>query len=260
MPSLIFNSEAWTDLSQEDLRKLQSLQLKFLKKIVQAPRCTTSCFIFLEFGVLPIKQEIDQRKLMFLHHVLSLQNDDPVKRMYNILKDMPGKKNWAKECYMIRELYRITYKDEDVQKMKRETWKNIVKGKIQDYAISVLTEEKETKKKVRQIEHKYFEPQLYLKSLKKKDASTLFKIRSQVLEIKSNERYLHQDMSCRLCDAPEEDLSHVLKCKELINKNEECKNFGSEIFFQDVNKLNIAIVKEHLQVVEKFLEEVQKRN
>ena len=67
-------------------------------------------------------------------------------------------------------------------------------------------------------------------------------------------------MSCRLCDAPEEDLSHVLKCKELINKNEECKNFGSEIFFQDVDKLNIAIVKEHLQVVEKFLEEVQKRN
>ena len=121
LPSLIFNSEAWTDLSQEDVRKLQSLQLKFLKKIVQAPRCTTSCFIFLEFGVLPIKQEIDQRKLMFLHHMLSLQNDDPVKRMYNILKDMPGKKNWAKECYMIRELYRITYKDEDVQKMKRET-------------------------------------------------------------------------------------------------------------------------------------------
>ena len=27
LPSLIFNSEAWTDLSHEDLRKLQSLQL-----------------------------------------------------------------------------------------------------------------------------------------------------------------------------------------------------------------------------------------
>ena len=63
-----------------------------------------------------------------------------------------------------------------------------------------------------------------------------------------------------VCDAPEEDLSHVLKCKELINENEECKTFGSEIFFQDVNKLNIEIVKEHLEVVEKFLEEVQKRN
>ena len=144
--------------------------------------------------------------------------------------------------------------------MKRETWKNIVKSKIQDYAISVLTEEKETKKKVRQIEHKCLEPQLYLKSLKKKNASTLFKIRSQVLEIKANERYLHQDMSCRLCDAPEEDLSHVLKCKELINENEECKTFVREIFFQDVNKLNIGIVKEHLEVVEKFLEEVQNRN
>ena len=32
------------------------------------------------------------------------------------------------------------------------------------------------------------------------------------------------------------------------------------IFFQDVNNLNIAIVKEHLEVVEKFLDEVQKRN
>ena len=102
----------------------------------------------MEFGVLPIRQEIDQRKLMFLHHVLSLQDDDPVKRMYNILKDMPGKKNWAKECYIIRELYRITNKDEDIQKMKRETWKNIVKSKIQDHTISVFTEEKETKRKL----------------------------------------------------------------------------------------------------------------
>ena len=173
---------------------------------------------------------------------------------------MPGKKNWAKECYIIRELYRITNKDEDIQKMKRETWKNIVKSKIQDYAISVLTEEKETKKKVRQIEHKCLEPQLYLKSLKKKNASTLFKIRSQVLEIKANERYLHQDMSCRLCDAPEEDLTHVLQCKEVTKENEKCETFGCEIFFQDIDNFNIAIVKEHLEVVEKFLDEVQKRN
>ena len=103
------------------LKKTPESTVKIPKKIVQAPRCTASSFIFVEFGVLPIKQEIDHRKLMFLHHVLNLQNDDPVKRMYNILKDMPGKENWAKEYYMIRKLYRITYKDEDVQKMKRES-------------------------------------------------------------------------------------------------------------------------------------------
>ena len=72
---------------------------------------------------------------MFLHHVLSLQEDDPVKRMYNILKGIPGKKNWANKCYMIRELYKIAYKDEDIQKMKRGTWKNIVKSKIKDYSL-----------------------------------------------------------------------------------------------------------------------------
>ena len=96
-PSLIFNSEAWTNLSQANLRKLQSLQLKFLKTIVQAPRCTASCFIFMEFGVLPIKQEIDQRKLMFLHHdlckMMMIQSKECIVSLKICLERKTGPKN-----------------------------------------------------------------------------------------------------------------------------------------------------------------------
>ena len=95
LPSLLFNSDVWTRLSTTDINKLQLIQLKALKRITHMPNSTPNCFMYLELGVLPIRHEINKGKLMFLFHIHTLNNSDPVKKIYHQEKNFPYEKNWT---------------------------------------------------------------------------------------------------------------------------------------------------------------------
>ena len=67
--AVLFNSQVWSNITITQETKLQTAQLKFLKRTIHAPNSTSNAFTFLEFGVLPIRYEIHKRKLMFYHHI-----------------------------------------------------------------------------------------------------------------------------------------------------------------------------------------------
>ena len=73
------NAQAWSNLTEGNIRDLQVIQLKYLKRMLQAPSSTSNCLTFIETGTIPIENEIHARQLNFLHHILTLQDDDPVK-------------------------------------------------------------------------------------------------------------------------------------------------------------------------------------
>ena len=58
---------------------------------------------------------------MFLYHILKLKEDDLVKKMYEILKDITGSINWSTESQGSRDIYQIEYEDGEIIKVKRET-------------------------------------------------------------------------------------------------------------------------------------------
>ena len=69
IPVTIYNAEAWTNLTKTDLKALQTIQTKYLKRIFHAPSSTSNTLTFLETGTLPIKCEIHIRQLVFQHHI-----------------------------------------------------------------------------------------------------------------------------------------------------------------------------------------------
>ena len=79
LSSILFNSQGWRNFSKSDFSQLQSLQLRLLKQVVGAPSSISNPFLFLELGVLPIKYEIHKRQITFLHHIVNLSNEDPVR-------------------------------------------------------------------------------------------------------------------------------------------------------------------------------------
>ena len=62
LSTMLFNSQAWSNLTKKDLENLQTCQLKMLKKIFGGARSTSNAFTFLELGVLPISYEIHKRR------------------------------------------------------------------------------------------------------------------------------------------------------------------------------------------------------
>ena len=80
---------------------------------MRLPQATANCFIYLETGILPIEHEIYRRQFTF-HHLLNLDNDDPVKKLYYQMRELPSQKNWATSLETLKTRYNIQLSDVDM--------------------------------------------------------------------------------------------------------------------------------------------------
>ena len=61
LPRLIYNCEAWSSMTKNDYETLKSLQLNYLRSIMELPKGAPTNALYLESGILPIKYEIEKR-------------------------------------------------------------------------------------------------------------------------------------------------------------------------------------------------------
>ena len=207
---VLFNSQAWSNLLKErDVKPLQCLQMKLLKKILDVPKSTANSFTCLEFGVLPIKYEIHKNQLMFLHHILNLHAEDPVRVMLHNMKLLSGEKNWWKGVESLLKKYGVNEDDATKSKM---VFRTIVGKSIGQVAFKELTDECKSKNKTKYLRYKELKRKEYLTYLYPSQAKTIFQCRSKTLDIKDHRSYKYDDRVCRGCKIMEEDLNHVVNC------------------------------------------------
>ena len=163
LSSITFNSQAWTNVKESEVMQLEKLQLKCLKKILQVPGSTTNSVTFLESGELPIRYIVDRNQLMFLYHIYHLDSEDPVKRMWESMKKLPGEKNWW--YFVNRKMKKYGVLLEDVKLKSQGSFKEHVKKKIREIGLSDLREECKSKSKTQHLQYKTLKPQEYLKKL-----------------------------------------------------------------------------------------------
>ena len=63
---LIYNCEAWSNLTPKDYLTLQASQLTYLWNVLEVSKATPISTIYLELGILAVRYEIEIRRLLFL--------------------------------------------------------------------------------------------------------------------------------------------------------------------------------------------------
>ena len=221
--SVIFNSQAWRNLTDKNYEQLQVQQLKLLRKVVDAPSFISSSFLFLELGVLPIKYEINARQISFLHHVVNLSADDPVSVLYEHMKRLPFEKNWLCEVTKLAQKYNINIDEDHLRTTSKDSFKCQVKQAIREYAFQSLLQECESKSKTKEVVYSQFRTQPYLSKLYPSHAKTILKCRSRCLKIKNHRPFQFNNTLCRWCYLQEESLEHIVNCgwqeETLVNTN-----------------------------------------
>ena len=144
LPSVLFNSQTWTNISGKDLCKLKVSQQRFLQKVVGVKQVANS-FLFLELGVLPIKYELHMRQLSFLHHIINLDEIDPVKQVWRNQQALPRHRNWWSNIEELMEKYSLIMSEEEIKAMSKEVFKKRVKKAIVHTAFEELTKECKSK-------------------------------------------------------------------------------------------------------------------
>ena len=123
LASVLFNAQAWSNISTKNLQQITTIQLKLLKKMMKARPSTANSFVFLELGTLPMKYEIHKRQLSFLHHIIHLEEDDPVRMVWKHQIAMPEYNNWWTGVKELMSWYSLDMSVDDIKDLSKEAYK-----------------------------------------------------------------------------------------------------------------------------------------
>ena len=207
--------------------------------------------MFLELGIAPIKYNIHVAQLNYLHHILTLENCDPVLQSYHQQKMFPFENNWFNEVSDLRNKYGLTESDVNISQMSKEKWKSIVLKNVFEYALDSLIQENSLKSKTsHHPPPKKLCLQNYFLYLRPADARLFFSIRCGTLDLKMLRRYQYDDGDCfcRLCGKEEETVLHIVNVCEMVTRTVAV----SDVFSTDRKDVEVVIarVKEFLNLAQ----------
>ena len=214
--TVLFNSQTWSRIREKDISRLQTLQLKLLKKILSLASSTPNSFLYLELGVLPIEAEIHKRQLMYLHRILQLPNEDPVYQMFQNLKHLSecGEDNWWSQVKPLLQKYGVPENLDTIKVLSKNAFRTIVNKGVYHTSFAALKAECGVMKKTAHLCYNTFGMQEYLKVLFPSQARLILQSRCKTLDIKSHSTYKYSDLLCRGCNSVDETLEHVINCRQ----------------------------------------------
>ena len=189
--SMMFNCEALYNVTDAELNLLETIDLLLLRQLLHAPMGTPKEMLFLELGVIPFREIVRERRLNFLHYIVHEDPNSLLHRFFQTQLKNKTKKDWA--TTVLNDLEKLDMKEltmENIMRMKKSTFKNMVKQKIEEKAFEDLENKKSSHSKVEKLEHNILRIQKYLQPSKiqisKEEAQLIFKLRCRVTEAKVN--------------------------------------------------------------------------
>ena len=239
--SLIFNSEAWYNITKKDYEELEMADEILLRRILECPAATPKEMLYLEMACLPIRFIIMGRRIMFLHYILNEDSDSLINKFFKAQETNPIKNDW---CESVREALKdlnILLTFSQIKLMKKEELKNLVKAACEAAALEYLNKKKAEHSKVLHLSHTSWEMQPYLKpnTMLTEEAKFIFLLRTRMLDVRVNFRNKHKDINCPNCKEHPDDQPHLLTCGKLTDGTSLARPnlLYESIFESDVQKI-----------------------
>ena len=255
--SLLCNSEAWYNVTNTELELLESVDVRFLRKLLKAPRGTPKEMLYLELGCIPLRELIIKRRILFLHYILNESESSIILKFFNAQLKNRKPKDWISSVFRDLKELKIEKTIEEIKEMKKTTLKRIMNKVIVNKAFERLLCLKESHSKVKHLVYTNLRMQNYLKPGRVKithsEIEAIFKLRSRVIDVKINFRGKYENIECRSCENEKEEESqkHVYECWNLIkNKKNNTKVIEYEKIFGENSKNQADIAKYFLENLE----------
>ena len=109
---------------------IETVDLMFLRSILGAPKTVAKEILYLELGVLPLREIIRKRRLNFLHYILSHGSEKIIYKVFETQNKYRNNKDWVTSVEKDLLELDINVKFENIQQMRKSTWKNMVRTAI----------------------------------------------------------------------------------------------------------------------------------
>ena len=238
IPAILYGIEAWGYLKKEEIKELERLQGKALKRIFHLPISTSNIGILMETGIWPVEQKLQYATLMLYHNIMNSDEDRVARKI--IIEQR--KKEYKRTYYQkVKNAAKDINIDIDkVEQEKKSKWKKEVKEKIVEKIKERMNEEMMGKTKSRTIENDKWGRKEYIKECSSDVIKDVIKIRLHMWEVGRNYGKEEQEGNCPICKKGEDTTEHVLECdgneKELNLKDERGKKWTDIVEIYRRNK------------------------
>ena len=90
----------------------------------------------METGALPIKHIIQNRRLSYLKHILTVNEHELISKVYYAQKRKPTKNDWFLTITKDRTKIELNLNDEKIKSLSKKKYKSILKKKIRRNAFN----------------------------------------------------------------------------------------------------------------------------
>ena len=257
---MLFNSEIWYGLTSSQLKELESVDKLLLRKLFDARFSTPTEALYLELGIVPLKYILQGRRLMFLHYLMNLDEDEMLYKFFSAQRNNPGRNDWIQTILQDINDLQLNMSIDEIKLCPRSKFKIIVREKCGTTAFKSLMVSKNSHSKLAQLSYSKLELQPYLKdgTLNCKDARLLFNFRTRMIDVGNNfKNSSKHSILCPLCRRACDDQEHLLLCTKIHDVNIPDVSYN-DIFSTDTNKLKIVVteLKNSLKIRKKLLKPV----
>ena len=262
--SILYGSEVWYGITEAEILKLEKVDNLLLRQLFECSSNVPTELLFLELGILRLRDIVTMRRVMYLHHILKQPSNSLIFRFFISQLKNPKKGDWVSQVLSDMVIINLNMEIEDVAKMSKNAFKTLLKQKVNMYAFNQLIEIKNERKSVnakgKMINYDSFKMQNYLlpsDRISILEQKWVFKCRTDDIDIKGNNRWKYEDISCVSCQLHPETQKHLIECHTLLGKNEKMTYIPTyaDIFKNDVNEQSYIarIMKENFHIREKYL-------
>ena len=231
-PVITYACETW-EPNKGEMKKLNQILDRIIRRILMVPQSTPREALYIETGLLDIEAIANMKRL----NMLARLNRNKSNMLEHIL-------NYPNSQWMATNKNLIETLEMDEQKLKgtKNTSKNYIKTSINRYFKKKMEEDGANKTKIQYLvsnkeDWQPGKPAPYINHLTRSEASTIFRARTRMTQVKNNYKNAHQDQLCRMCGQQPETQTHILTLCQSIHTEDNTKVSDDEIFTEDKETL-----------------------
>ena len=218
LPSLLYDLEGWNRLSKNEIKKLESIQLKSLCSLIGLPKSTPYIGLLSEVGIWTIEERMKYRKLMLYHNLI---NSDDKRLARNIV--LGQREEGEKDSFYdtVKEMASsLSINVECIDSMKKSELKKKIKTQIEKKMVDKVNSQLHMKKLRFIRRQSNFNRNEYVVEMDASSAIQVMKTRLNMLPIYGNYKHdLSIPRSCPLCKGEDDTTEHMILCPEVENDN-----------------------------------------
>ena len=138
LSKLLLNSEVWHSVTKTQIEELERIDRILLRQILGAHSKTSIEWIYADCGRLDIHSIIQMRRLMYLWHILSRDDEELIYRTYQTQCTSSVQGDWVRLVNSDKEELGINLTNCEIKRFSKLSFKRFIKQKVTENFLKKL--------------------------------------------------------------------------------------------------------------------------